>query len=78
MKIILCCFLLTLALCGMSQLKPIESGVIYWDSLPVKKDAQRESRKIATATTNEFEYFEIHATTQPKGAAAKPDTRKKI
>ena len=72
MKIILCCLLHTIAFNGIAQLKPIQSGVIHWDSLTVKKDGQRESRKIATGTTNEFEYFEIHATTQLKGAIAKP------
>lgn len=38
----------------------------------MKKDNQRESRKIAEGTTPEFEYFEIHATTQQKGAVPRP------
>jgi len=71
MKILLSCLLHMVALCCFAQLQPIQSGVIHWDSLTVKKDAQRESRKIAMATTNEFEYFEIHATTQLKGAVPK-------
>lgn len=55
-----------------AQLKPVESGVIHWDKLSVKKDSQRESRKLAEGTTHEFEYFEIHATTQQIGAVPRP------
>jgi quercetin dioxygenase-like cupin family protein len=55
-----------------AQLQPITSGVYHWSELPVKKDTQRESRKIAEGTTPEFEYFEIHATTQEKGAVPRP------
>lgn len=55
-----------------AQLQPVPSGVIHWNELPVKKDNQRESRKIAEGTTHEFEYFEIHATTQEKGAMPRP------
>lgn len=72
MKIIVSFLLAAIALSGIAQLKPIASGVIHWDSLPVKKQLQRESRSIANGTTAEFEYFDIHATTQQKGAAAKP------
>ncbi len=62
-----------------AQLKPVPSGVIHWNELPVKKDNQRESRKIAEGTTPEFEYFEIHATTQEKGAVPRPPhTQKNI
>ncbi len=57
---------------AFSQLKPVGSAVIKWDGLPVKKDIQRESRKLAEGTTSEFEYFEIHATTQEKGAVPRP------
>jgi len=56
----------------VAQLNPVSSGVFHWDKLPVKKDAQRESRKIAEGTTPEFKYFEIHATTQEKGAIPRP------
>ena len=55
-----------------SQLKPVESGVIHWADLLAKKSDKREGRKIAEGTTNEFEYFEIHATTQEKGATPRP------
>jgi mannose-6-phosphate isomerase-like protein (cupin superfamily) len=62
-----------------AQLQPIGSAVYHWNELPVKKDKQRESRKIAEGSTYEFEYFEIHATTQEKGAAPKPaHTQKNI
>jgi len=54
------------------QLSPITSGVYHWNELPVKKEEQRESRKIAEGTTSEFEYFKMHATTQMKGAIPRP------
>jgi len=57
---------------SFAQLQPVASGVYHWSELPVKKDDQRESRKIAEGTTPEFEYFEIHATTQEKGALPRP------
>lgn len=56
----------------VAQLQPIGSGVYHWNELPAKKDKQRESRKIAEGTTDEFSYFEIHATTQYKGAEPRP------
>jgi quercetin dioxygenase-like cupin family protein len=62
----------TIAMNTFAQLQPVGSGVIHWADLPVKKDPQRESRKIAEGTTAEFEYFEIHATTQEKGAVPRP------
>jgi quercetin dioxygenase-like cupin family protein len=72
MKIRLLFFSHIISLNIIAQLKPVSSGVFRWDELPVKKEAQRESRKIAEGTTPEFEYFEIHATTQEKGAVPKP------
>lgn len=55
-----------------SQLQPVVSGVYRWNDLPVKKDTQLETRKLAEGTTHEFEYFEMHATTQEKGAIPRP------
>jgi mannose-6-phosphate isomerase-like protein (cupin superfamily) len=57
---------------AFSQLSPITSGVYKWNELPVKKEGQRESRKILEGNTWNFEYFEIHATTQEKGAVPRP------
>jgi mannose-6-phosphate isomerase-like protein (cupin superfamily) len=62
----------TIAMSSFAQLKPVGSAVFHWAELPVKKEAQRESRKIVEGTTNEFEYFEMHATTQYKGAVPRP------
>jgi quercetin dioxygenase-like cupin family protein len=66
--------ILTQLICmsSFAQLQTIGSAVYHWNNLPVKKDNQRESRKIAEGTTNEFSYFEIHATTQEKGAVPRP------
>ena len=72
MKIILFLLLHTIAMNALTQMLPVTSGVIHWSELPVKKEAQREPRKIAEGTTTEFEYFEIHATTQAKGAVPRP------
>ena len=72
MKPLLLFLLHTIAMNTFAQLKPITSGVYHWADLPVKKDGLREGRKIAEGTTNEFEYFEIHATTQQKGAVTRP------
>jgi mannose-6-phosphate isomerase-like protein (cupin superfamily) len=69
----ICLFLLHIvAMNTFAQLKPITSGVYHWNELQVKKEAQRESRKIAEGTTIEFAYFGIHATTQEKGATPRP------
>src|SRR5438046_182141 len=72
MKIILLLTLHLFAMNSFAQLQAVSSGVIHWNDLPVKKDNQRESRKIAEGTTSEFEYFEIHATSQEKGAVPRP------
>jgi quercetin dioxygenase-like cupin family protein len=72
MRIILPILLQTIVMSTFAQLQPIPSAVYHWNELPVKKDKQRESRKIAEGSTNEFEYFEIHASTQYKGAVPRP------
>ena len=72
MKHLLSLLLLSTSVTAMAQLKPVGSGVFHWNELPVKKDAQRESRKLTEGTTPEFKYFEIHATTQFKGAVPRP------
>jgi quercetin dioxygenase-like cupin family protein len=61
----LCCFI---SISSFAQSNAIHSGVYHWNELPVKKEAQRESRKILEGSTNEFSWFEIHATTQEKAA----------
>jgi mannose-6-phosphate isomerase-like protein (cupin superfamily) len=72
MKNILLLFLLTATLHAVAQLQPVGSGVYHWNELTVKKEAERESRKLAQGSTPEFEYFEMHATTQLKGAVPRP------
>ena len=56
----------------MAQLLPVGSGIYRWSDLTIKAEPQRESRKLLEGTTPEFEYFEIHATTQHKGAVSRP------
>ena len=65
-------FFMCLAFNAVAQLQPVASGVYHWNESDVKKDGLREGRKIVQGTTPEFEYFDIHATTQLKGAPAKP------
>jgi quercetin dioxygenase-like cupin family protein len=72
MKIMLSLFFSILAMNVIAQTQPITSGVYHWSEIPVKKTDQREGRKIAEGTTPEFSYFEIHATTQEKGAVPRP------
>ena len=72
MKYLSFIILLFIVMNSDAQLKSIGSGVFVWNDLPVKKEAERESRKIAEGTTREFEYFEIHASTQYKGAVPRP------
>lgn len=72
MKLTLLTLLLTIVMNSFGQLKPVASGVYRWNDLTVKKDGKQESRKIVEGTTNEFEYFEIHATTQQKGTVPRP------
>ena len=64
--------LLSISLSAMAQFKPIPSGPIHWADLPVNKSADREGRKFLEGTTSEFSYFEIHASTQYKGASPRP------
>ncbi len=67
------CFLFTVSCLSLAaQYNPVGSGVYNWKNLPVKKDKDRESRKILEGSTAEFSWFEIHATTQYKGAKPKP------
>jgi quercetin dioxygenase-like cupin family protein len=72
MKILFLSLFNIIAMTAATQLPPVTSGVFHWADLPVKKDNQRESRKLVEGTTREFEYFEIHATTQEKGAVPRP------
>ena len=72
MKPILLFLLLIIVMNTFAQLNPVTSGVFHWANLPVKKENQREGRKIAEGTTAEFSYFEMHATTQQKGAIPNP------
>jgi len=72
MKTWLFILLILFSLQTMAQLKPVNSGAYHWADLPVTKSNQREGRKIAEGTCPEFEYLEIHATTQEKGAKPSP------
>lgn len=54
------------------QEENISSGVFHWDQLPSKIGDKRISRKIFEGSSTEFSFFEIHATTQEKGAVPSP------
>ncbi len=63
----------------MAQLAEIEGGIYRWDELPVKEGGQRIGRKIMEGSSPHFEFLEIHATTQEKGAKpSPPHTQKDI
>jgi len=72
MKILFICLLHIITINAFTQMQPVLSGVFHWNDLPVTKGDHREGRKITAGTFNEFDYFEIHATTQEKGALPKP------
>jgi len=55
-----------------ANLKPVPSGAYHWADIPVTKSPNREGRKFMEGTTAEFSYFEIHASTQFKGAVPNP------
>ncbi len=57
---------------SFAQLQASPSGVYHWNDWPVKKEQQRETRRIVEGSTKEFDYFGIHATTQEKGAIPVP------
>ncbi|UAY50868.1 cupin domain-containing protein [Ferruginibacter albus] len=72
MKYFFLLLLQSIALIVSAQPDTIPSGVFHWNELRVKKEKDRETRFIAKGITNEFSYFELHATTQQKGATPKP------
>jgi mannose-6-phosphate isomerase-like protein (cupin superfamily) len=71
-QIVFILFLLSFGTIATAQLKPVHSDIYHWKDLPIKKEDRRESRKILEGSTSEFEYFEIHATTQWQGAPSRP------
>ncbi|NIP17073.1 MAG: cupin domain-containing protein [Xanthomonadales bacterium] len=48
----------------------IDSAVYAWDALEVERQGARERRSVFKGSTAGFEYFEVHASTVPPGAAA--------
>jgi quercetin dioxygenase-like cupin family protein len=46
--------------------------VYHWADRSVTKSDDREGRKFMEGTTAEFDYFEVHASTQFKGATPRP------
>ncbi len=72
MKKIFLIIIQTFTMNAFAQLAPIQSGVIHLNDLSVKQDKMRTMRRFAEGTTSEFEYFEIHTTTQEKGAIPNP------
>jgi (S)-ureidoglycine aminohydrolase len=72
MKIVCIIALSFFTLTTMAQLQFVNGGVFKWNELPVKVNGDRESRKILEGTSTHLDYFEMHATTQFKGA--KPST----
>jgi len=60
-----------------AQLTSVESGVYVWDNLPKKEGTERVGRKIMEGSSPHFEFLEIHATTQAKGAKPSPSHTQK-
>jgi quercetin dioxygenase-like cupin family protein len=72
MKRILLVILQIISIQTMAQFKLIPSGVYHWSETPVKKGEDREGRRFLEGSSPQFEYLEIHATTQQKGAKPRP------
>jgi quercetin dioxygenase-like cupin family protein len=72
MRILLLIFLLFMNNTIQAQLPMVKSGVFHWDELPQKTSAERVGRKIMEGSSTYFEFLEIHATTQIKGAKPSP------
>lgn len=68
MKTSLITLLFLFTLSAMAQLQPVNPGVYKWSDLQVNASEGRESRQIMEGVSPHFEYLEIHATTQFKGA----------
>jgi len=72
MKRIVLVILIFIPTLSMAQFNPVLSGSYHWSDIPVTKSEGREGRKFVEGTTSEFSYFEIHASTQFKGAVPRP------
>ena len=72
MKIVLTCLFQLIIITAFTQMQPVASGVYHWSDAPVSKSENREGRKIVQGTTPEFDYFEVHLSTQLKGALPRP------
>ena len=60
--------ILLVALASIVVLDEVPSGVYQWSTLPVRVNKDRQSRKIMEGSSPHFEFLEMHATTQAKGA----------
>jgi (S)-ureidoglycine aminohydrolase len=72
MKIVLTCLVHLIVVTAFAQMQPVSSGVYTWKDWLIKEPDHRETRRIISGTTPEFDYFEAHATTQEKGALPRP------
>ncbi|MCB0689727.1 MAG: cupin domain-containing protein [Saprospiraceae bacterium] len=55
-----------------TQTSEVDGGIYRWAELPVKISHDRESRKIMEGSSPYFDYLEMHATTQYRGAVPNP------
>jgi quercetin dioxygenase-like cupin family protein len=79
MKLSIILFFMSLSLLSNAQLPVVKSGVYVWNELLKREGGQRLSRKIMEGSSPHFEFLEIHATTQSKGAKPfPPHTQKNI
>ncbi|MFK5971659.1 MAG: cupin domain-containing protein [Flavobacteriaceae bacterium] len=71
-KLLLALLLISMGFKGNAQLSEVESGVYKWAELPIKEGSQRIGRNIMEGSSPHFEFLEMHATTQKKGAKQSP------
>ena len=62
-----------------AQSTEVSSGLYAWDKLMIKQGTQRVGRKLMEGSSPHFEFLEMHATTQEKGAkSAAPHAQKNL
>ncbi len=72
MKYCLILFLINFSILSMAQPNKPTSGLYKWNDLIAKSGDHRVGRQLMEGSTQLFEYFEVHATTQEKGAMPRP------
>lgn len=78
-KLILIALVASMFMDVNAQSTEVSSGLYAWDKLMIKQGTQRVGRKLMEGSSPHFEFLEMHATTQEKGAkSAAPHAQKNL